>query len=70
MPTHRVTETRGVCKRCKIKYEWMAPPLLREARCPRCKGRLGLTTLRASGLRHLFETPLGAPETAKPGAVG
>lgn len=33
-------QTNGKCMICKLFYRWIAPPLLREACCPKCNHRL------------------------------
>ena len=46
----------GRCKPCGVIYEWDGKPLLRDARCKRCGGSLGVAMARSKGLR-LFEQP-------------
>lgn len=41
--------TQGRCRYCKEAYRWPAPPLLREAYCPRCGRPLDRTSYQFSG---------------------
>ena len=57
--------TQGKCSRCRLRYEWRGRPLLRRARCPRCKHYLERTSRDLKRFRTVVETPLEAVEESR-----
>lgn len=50
----------GRCASCKTSYTWDGLPLLRDARCPKCKMDLRMGKYMALGSSHSVEKPLAA----------
>ncbi len=34
----------GICKACRLAFSWDRPPMLRDARCPKCGSPLRRTS--------------------------
>ncbi len=54
-----IKSRRGRCTACKLVFVWDGPPLLRDARCPRCGMDLR-TSLTMSAGQKLMERPTDA----------